>query len=284
MTKFPIEIVTRHGIKGLLLLLSDQVFRPKAQCLELAKKIVKTRKGLEIGGPSPAFGERGILPIYPWIDSLDNCNFSGKTTWEGEIVDGKTFQYRADRTPGTQFISEASNLHNIESATYDYLLSSHVIEHLANPVQGLQEWLRTLKTDGHMVILIPHYTKTFDHRKPVTSLSHLLDDFADCTGENDLTHLEEILEFHDLTRDPGAGTFEDFAKRSRLNFQNRCLHQHVFDNQLAIELMSYMNLQILSFENIRPNHILLIAKKVGEADNRAFSENNGLGAFWDERL
>src|SRR5688572_5350384 len=39
--------------------------------------------GLEIGGPSAAFGRRGLLPLYPLVDGLDNVNFSGVTIWEG---------------------------------------------------------------------------------------------------------------------------------------------------------------------------------------------------------
>ena len=58
--------------------------------------------------------------------------------------------------------------------------------------------------------------------------------------KNDLTHLQEILELHDLNMDPGAGSFEEFKERSMNNVENRCLHQHVFDQALAVQLMTYM--------------------------------------------
>ena len=250
-----------HGLRGLASTAFNQLFPRRAECLPLVRQIVGAGHGLEIGGPSPVFRARGALPIYPHIMQLDNCNFSSETAWEGHISAGNTFQYHPSKNSGTQYISEASDISELKSGTYDFLLSSHVLEHLANPVKGLHEWLRVLKDSGDLVLLLPHYKGTFDHHRPVTKMEHLIDDFSANTGEDDLTHLEEILQLHDLALDPGAGSFEEFEKRSKSNFENRCLHHHVFDNELAIELMSYMKLQILSFENIKPHHILVVAKK-----------------------
>jgi predicted SAM-dependent methyltransferase len=252
----------KYGLRGLISVAFNEVFPRRAQCLPLVTRIVATGGGLEVGGPSPVFRGRGVLPVYSTIDHLDNCNFSSNTAWEGQITGGKTFKYDSRKNPGSQYISEASDLGEVRSGTYDFLLSSHVLEHLANPLRGLHEWLRVLKESGNLILLVPHYRATFDHQRPVTKLEHLIDDFEQDIGENDLTHLDEILQLHDLAMDPGAGSFEEFEKRSRNNLENRCLHQHVFDNQLVIQLMSHMRLQVLSFENIKPHHILVVAKKI----------------------
>ena len=82
-----------------------------------------------------------------------------------------------EKKPGIQYISEASNLESIDSGYYDFLLSSHVIEHLANPIRGLSEWTRVLKESGYLILLIPDYRETFDHKRPVTELEHLISDF-----------------------------------------------------------------------------------------------------------
>ena len=45
--------------------------------------------GLEIGGPSKGiFGSRGLMPIYPIAENIDNCNFDSGTIWEGKINEG----------------------------------------------------------------------------------------------------------------------------------------------------------------------------------------------------
>lgn len=91
------------------------------------------RTGLELGGPSPVFGPRGSLPVYPLAARIDNVNFGHRTTWEGEIREGDTFVFRPDADPGRQFVAEAGSLPFLADAAYDFVLSSHCLEHLANP-------------------------------------------------------------------------------------------------------------------------------------------------------
>ena len=273
MIKKVIREYKKHGFTGLITTFYNSIFPQRAHSLALINRLVGSGRGLEIGGPSPVFRKRGSVPIYSGIASLDNCNFSSETTWEGAIKGGETFKYHQSKKAGIQYICEASNLSTIDSSCYDFLLSSHVIEHLANPIRGLYEWKRVLKESGHLILLIPDYRETFDHKRPVTNLDHLISDFDDNIEENDLTHLQEILELHDLNMDPGAGSFEEFKERSMNNVENRCLHQHVFDQSLAIQLMTYMKFQVLALEKMKPHHIMVVAKKsaAGEgADNSNF--------------
>ena len=56
--------------------------------------------------------------------------------------------------------------------------------------------------------------------------------------------------------DPAAGTFLNFVNRSLKNIENRCLHQHVFDDQLILQMFQYFNISILSLTTailISPN-------------------------------
>jgi SAM-dependent methyltransferase len=226
--------------------------------------LIEGQTGLEIGGPSPVFRRRGLVPVYPRIARLDNCNFSPETIWEGHVQGGESFRYDPQRAPGTQFFAEATQLSFARDNSYDFVLSSHTLEHSANPLKALHEWRRVLKAGGRMLIVLPHKDATFDHRRPVTSLAHLIEDFERDMGEDDLTHLPEILALHDLARDRAAGTAEQFAARSAKNFENRCLHQHVFDTARAVELMDRAGLQILEVEAVRPLHILVVALDPGD--------------------
>lgn len=168
------------------------------------------RRGIEIGGPSRSFSATGIFPVYPIAGSVDNCTFGNLTVWEGSIQEGRSFQYSPGKPAGMQFISEATDLQQIASATYDFVLASHVLERIANPILALSEWVRVLREGGVLVLLLPEQSKTFDHRRPVTTMEHLMSDFNAGTGEDDLTHLEEILALHGLSRDPEAGNPESF--------------------------------------------------------------------------
>ena len=94
---------------------------------------------------------------------------------------------------------------------------SHNLEHFANPVKALKEWQRVLKPNGALVLLLPYYRDTFDHLRQPTTVEHMLNDFDRDTLEDDLTHLPEILEKHDLTMDVAAESKQDF-------------HSHYLDN------------------------------------------------------
>jgi SAM-dependent methyltransferase len=229
--------------------------------------------GLEIGGPSPIFSARGCVPVYTVAERIDNCNFGATTVWEGQVSEGDTFAFNHEKAPGRQYVAEASDLTCIRSSQYDFVLSSHCIEHLANPLQGLKEWIRVLKEDGALVLVVPHKDGTFDHRRPTTRIEHLLEDFENGTTERDLTHLDEILKLHDLARDPEAGGFQAFEERSKRNFENRCLHHHVFDTRLVVEVVNQMRMQILAVELFQPYHIVVVARKLRaneEPDNERF--------------
>ncbi len=149
------------------------------------------------------------------------------------------------RPRGRQYVAEASDLSPVASGRYDFVLSSHVLEHSANSLKALRELLRSLR-DNELLVLLPHREGTFDHRRPVTSLAHLLADEVANMGEDDMTHFEEIIALHDLARDPEAGTPEQFRERSRNNHENRCFHHHVFDMQRVVEVLDHSGVQLLA--------------------------------------
>ena len=157
---------------------------PKARCFPLVAQRLNGH-GLEIGGPSRIFGKRGLLPVYPSISALDNCNFGHETVWEGRLTEGPHFKFGT--RIGSQFVSEAFDL-KVPDASYDFVLSSHMLEHSANPIRVLLEWLRVLKPGGHLLLVLPEARRTWDRHRPVTRLEHLLDDFRRSTPETDRTH------------------------------------------------------------------------------------------------
>ncbi len=254
-------ILRAQGLSGMLGMVFRRLVPRHLSCYEDHRQFFHGKNGLEIGGPSGIFSWNGLLPIYTVAERIDNCNFSNDTTWEGRIAEGATFHFDRRRIPGNQYVADATDLSRMTSASYDFVMSSHTLEHVANPLKALSEWIRVLKEGGLLVLVVPHKDGTFDHRRPVTSLTHLVEDFEQHVTEADLTHLDEILELHDLAKDTGEGDFESFKQRSKRNLENRCLHHHVFDTRLVVELTHYVELQILAVEIVKPNNIVVMAQK-----------------------
>lgn len=223
---------------------------------------VENKFGLEVGGPSALF--KTVLPLYQLVGGLDGVNFSTDTIWEGRINAGENFNYLDNRS-GRQFIADATDLNEIASESYDFLLSSNCLEHVANPLKALMEWKRVLKPGGALILVLPNKESNFDHRRPFSKFEHLLDDFTRNIGEDDLTHLDEILALHDLPMDPPAGDLEHFRKRSLKNFENRTLHHHVFDVPLIEEVLDYAGFEILDMTTTRTDFFALAAKNFCQA-------------------
>jgi len=247
------------GFAGVCAAVADRLvpFPTRVRC----RRLVRGKRGIEIGGPSSIFARGGMLALYDAASNVDGCNFSADTLWAGHIPEGMTYRYMEGKACGRQYVSEAANLGKIPSDSYDFFLSSHVLEHVANPLKALSEWRRVLKPGGWLIMLLPLKDMTFDHRRPVTALEHLIEDFSRDAGEDDLTHLPEILALHDLSRDPQAGTPEQFAARSRENFKNRCLHQHVFDEKLAVAVCRRAGFEVTFSSTSRCLQIVIIACK-----------------------
>lgn len=50
---------------------------------------------------------------------------------------------------------DAQFLETIPDETYDFVHSSHCLEHLHNPAEGLKNWLRVIKPCGYVVLTVP---------------------------------------------------------------------------------------------------------------------------------
>ena len=227
------------------------------------------KRAIEIGGPSNLlFGDDGPLPIYGALGSADNCLYASQTIW-AETTPGQTFKYHPRKPAGIQYVCEAADLKPIADRNYEAVLACHCLEHVANPLRALAEWKRVLKEDGLLLLVLPHKDGTFDWRRPVTRLAHMVEDYEKQIGEDDLTHLPEILALHDLEKDKAAGSPEQFRARSLENRVNRALHHHVFDTGTAVQLVDRASFQVIQVENFLPCHIVILARSSGGTPRNA---------------
>ncbi len=218
-------------------------------------------RGIEIGGPSRCFRQRGILPLYPVVGSLDIVNFSSSTIWEGSIAEGAPFAPEG-KVLGVQYLREATDLVGIDDHVYDVVLSSHCLEHSANALRALKEWRRICRPEGYLCLVLPHRDGTFDWRRPVTTLDHYRADEEGDVGEDDDSHFEEILALHDVQRDAGLASREELSRRVADNVNTRSVHHHVLDLRSAVALVGESGWTPLAAEARRPFDIVVLARNV----------------------
>jgi SAM-dependent methyltransferase len=234
--------------------------RPSKRRLIRYSYQLHAKKGLEIGGPSAQFSLMGSFPVYLFANSIDGVNYSNETIWEGSIREGNNYRYHT-RT-GFQFIKEATDLTGIANASYDFVLSCHSLEHVANPLKAIKEWMRILKPGGKLVLILPDKQFTFDINRPYTTMDHLLQDYRMNVEEDDTTHFAEILQAHDVQADPGQTSAAELEELLRHNFQTRRAHHHVFSLDLVKEMLEFSGCKVLYQQAEKPFHLITVAEKV----------------------
>jgi len=71
----------------------------------------------------------------------------------------------------------------LSDASQDFVVSSHVLEHFANPIKALLEWHRLVRPGGVIFMIVPHKERTFDSHQERTPLRHLIDDYENGATE-----------------------------------------------------------------------------------------------------
>jgi len=214
--------------------------------------ITHNKLGVEIGGPSPT----GNV-IYENALSIDNVIFKNETIWSSHHTE--EYNYYTNKK-GKVIINDAINISLVENEIYDFLFSSHSLEHIANPLKAINEWLRIIKKGAYLIIIVPEKSACFDHKRNYSLFSTLLSQYEKNVGEDDLTTLSEILLNHDLPMDPAAGDLAAFTKRSLDNYNNRCLHHYVYSDDLLMEICNFFKCQCVYKETIGLNRWFIMKK------------------------
>ncbi len=114
-------------------------------------------KGIEIGGASHQDFKINAINI----DRIDHTTVDD--IYAKEQMQSAGFVKKVD------IVAEGDNI-PLEDNSADFVFSSHVIEHFYDPVSAINEWLRIVKPNGYVVMIVPHKERTFDSEKPCTTL------------------------------------------------------------------------------------------------------------------
>lgn len=65
--------------------------------------------------------------------------------------------------PGAEPIelSNGETAYELPGAEYDFVFSSHCLEHLSNPIEALEHWRDRLRRGGTLFLYLPHYEQKY---------------------------------------------------------------------------------------------------------------------------
>lgn len=160
------------------------------------------------------------------------------------------FHEYANEPTLAQYFGDAADLPFLDS-TLNYVATSHVVEHVANPLSAFLEWYRVLKNGGVIYMVVPHRQLTFDKKRPLTTVDHMILDFKNQVTQCDGTHVKDFVhnvdwkEFSPTTsenkisqeREELLHTYESaIASGSEIN-----IHFHTFEPDTMVELINRAN-------------------------------------------
>ena len=128
---------------------------------------------------------------------------------------------------------DTDRLGAVDDASQDFVIASHVLEHVANPLALLDDIHRVLRPGGTLLVLLPDRHRTFDHGRRPTSLAHLLDEHA--------REVDSVADDHvaDFLVGTGVAIPDDPAERSAMFdlHRRRSIHVHCWDDQEFFEVL-----------------------------------------------
>lgn len=118
---------------------------------------------------------------------------------------------------------DVDRLSALDDASQDFVIASHLLEHLADPLTQLSEIYRVLKPGAVVLVYLPDRRHTFDRRRAATPLAHLIADHRDRVTVVSDEHIEDYLRKTDVW-DPNW-TPDQEREQFELNRQ-RSIHVH----------------------------------------------------------
>jgi SAM-dependent methyltransferase len=115
----------------------------------------------------------------------------------------------------------------ISDGSQDFVIASHVLEHLAEPIGFIAEIHRVLRPGGVALVLLPDRHRTEDRFRPATPLDHLVAEHTAGVTDVSDAHLIEFL------KDRGKrvkGSPQD-RQRTLDTWRRQSIHVHCWDAQ-----------------------------------------------------
>jgi len=145
---------------------------------------------------------------------------------------------------------------------FDYVLSSHVIEHFFDPIKTLKEWLRVIKKEGYLFIIVPHKERTFDKDRDLTLLGELVERNKSLITINDYAFMSKETKDKVSYKQQGCETSDNthiLIKNGNIPIgwerfeQDDHHHWNVFTTETFIEIINSLNLNRILLLNFVPS-------------------------------
>lgn len=142
-------------------------------------------------------------------------------------------------------IDDGETLGTFEADSQDFVIANHFLEHCQNPLLTLSHMHRILKKGGILYLALPDKRYTFDVKRPLTTLDHVLEDYRGGPEASKRQHFEEWVTLVNNVK------HENLAKQEveRLIDQDYSIHFHVWTQTEMLEMFLALKTKLgISFD------------------------------------
>ncbi len=209
-------------------------------------------KGIEIGALSLPL----LTPPHARVQYVDRMNVFDLRKQYPELQNYKLVE--------VDIIGDGEELVSVADSSLDFVITNHFFEHCQNPLLTLRTFFRVLKNEGILYLCIPDKEKTFDYKRKVTPIAHIVKDFEIGPEQSKKGHFMDWAE--NVTN---LNSESEIIKRvNELMEKDYSIHFHVWDEFAIIEFFikakAYLeiNYSIGLFTKNNEEFILIIKKGI----------------------
>jgi SAM-dependent methyltransferase len=133
--------------------------------------------------------------------------------------------------PGLQADLDVDRLGMLEDGSVDFVIASHVLEHLADPIGMVDEIHRVLRLGGVALVLLPDRRVTFDAGRLPTPVDHLVAEHNAGVKVVSDDHIREFVAATEAGREPSEAEIELHRRRS--------VHVHCWSEEEFVPVLRY---------------------------------------------
>ncbi len=141
-------------------------------------------------------------------------------------------------------VDDGEKLLTVPEETQNFIVANHFLEHCEDPIGTIETHLGKLKPGGLLFYAVPDKRFTFDFRRPVTPIEHMIADHEQGPERSRAEHFEEWCRFVIDEESDAVGTSEQAASEEWVQSKARelesaaySIHMHVWTQAEFLQLM-----------------------------------------------
>jgi len=132
-------------------------------------------------------------------------------------------------------VDDGERLATIAEESQDFIVANHFLEHCENPIRTIETHLGKLKPGGILFYAVPDKRFTFDFRRPLTPLEHMVADYESGPERSRAEHYNEWVRL--VFPEEGETDEQALARARELEAKAYSIHMHTWTQAEFLRLI-----------------------------------------------